>query len=84
MKEVLISKEHLEVKKIFSRKKIYYNAEEIYLNSYYPPSASWSGETAQIRILKNDKLVIEFNKNSNIRVFNYLKDELNVQIRNWS
>jgi hypothetical protein len=83
MKEVLISKEHLEVKKVFSRKKIYYNAEEIYLNSYYPPSASWSGKITQIRILKNDKLIIEFNKNSNIRVFNYLKDELNVQIKNW-
>jgi hypothetical protein len=79
-KEVLIHTNYIEVITVFTNKKMIFNLDEVFMKSYYPPSATWSSEKMQIRVLKSNKLIIEFNKESNVKIIKYLKNDLNVKI----
>ena len=81
-KTVLINETCIEEKYVLFQKKTY-STKELYINSYYPPSASWSVEKIQLRTKKGDKLIIEFKKEANIGIYNYLKNQLNIQIKKW-
>ena len=82
-KTILINETCIEEKYVFFQKKTYYYTKELYINSFYPPAASCSSEKIQLRTKKGDKLIIEFKKEENIGIYNYLKNQLNIQIKKW-
>jgi len=84
LKVMEIRGNNFEVSNIAFNRKEYFKTNDLYMNFHYPPASTWSGEKAQIRILKNDKLLIEFNKDENIEIVHHLKNNLNIKIKKWN